>query len=164
MSSLSTLEEYQAIAADLALPRSAYIDSKFRTAQNGETFESVNPANGSVLASITACGQEEVDHAVLKAREAFEDGRWSRMHPSERKQVLIRLCKLINRNRKELAVLESLESGKPIAEIETIDIPEAIHCIQWHAEAIDKLYDQVCLLYTSPSPRDVEESRMPSSA
>ena len=58
-------------------------------------------------------------------------------------RILIRLCKLIKRNAKELAVMESLESGKPIAEIETIDIPETIHCIQWHAESIDKIYDQV---------------------
>lgn len=143
MSSLSTLEEYQSIADELVFPKGAYIDSKFRSASNGDEFESVNPSNGKVLASITACGQEEVDHAVLKAREAFEDGRWSRMHPSERKQILIKLCKLIKRNQKELAVLESLESGKPIAEIESIDIPESIHCIQWHAEAIDKIYDQI---------------------
>ena len=143
MSSLSTLEEYQSIAEDLALPKSAYINSKFKTAANGDTFDSINPANGKVLASIAACGQEEIDYAVLKAREAFEDGRWSKMHPSDRKQVLIKLCKLIKRNAKELAVMESLESGKPIAEIETIDIPETIHCIQWHAEAIDKIYDQV---------------------
>ena len=143
MSSLSTLEEYQAIADELALPKSAYINNKFCTAKSGETFDSVNPANGKVLASITACGQAEIDQAVLKARESFEDGRWSKMHPTERKQVLIKLCKLISRNSKELAVMESLESGKPIAEIETIDIPETIHCIQWHAEAIDKMYDQV---------------------
>ena len=143
MSSLSTLEEYQAIAADLALPKNAYIDNKFRSAASGETFDSVNPANGQVLASIAACGQDEVDLAVLKAREAFEDGRWSKMHPADRKQVLIKLCKLIKRNARELAVMESLESGKPIAEIETIDIPETIHCIQWHAESIDKIYDQV---------------------
>ena len=143
MSSLSTLEEYQAIAENLSLPRTAYINGKFVKAVNGDVFDTVNPANGQVLASISACGQEDVDLAVLKARESFEDGRWTKMHPTERKQVLIRLCKLISRNSKELAVMESIESGKPIAEIETIDIPETIHCIQWHAETIDKIYDQV---------------------
>ncbi|MDF1728390.1 MAG: aldehyde dehydrogenase family protein, partial [Sulfitobacter sp.] len=54
----------------------------------------------------------------------------------------IRLCKLITRNRRELAVMESIESGKPILDCETIDIPETIHCIKWHAEAADKIYDQ----------------------
>src|SRR5699024_9721360 len=64
-------------------------------------------------------------------------------HPSERKDVLIRLCKLIQRHRHELAVLESLDSGKPISDCAVIDIPETIHTISWHAETIDKLYDQV---------------------
>jgi gamma-glutamyl-gamma-aminobutyraldehyde dehydrogenase len=65
------------------------------------------------------------------------------MHPTERKKIIIQLCKLIKRNAHEIAVLESIESGKPIAEIETVDIPESIHCLEWHAEAIDKIYDQV---------------------
>ena len=56
--------------------------------------------------------------------------------------MLIRLCKLITRRRRELAVMESLDAGKPIRDCETIDIPEAIHCIRWHAEAADKIYDQ----------------------
>ena len=64
------------------------------------------------------------------------------MDPDGRKDVLIRLCKLMTRNRRELAVMESIESGKPILDCETIDIPEAIHTIKWHAEAIDKIYDQ----------------------
>ena len=94
------------------------------------------------MADVAACGSEDVDFAVQKAREAFDDGRWRCMHPSERKAVLIKLCKLIARNARELAVLESLDSGKPIADCETIDIPELIHTISWHAEAIDKIYDQ----------------------
>ena len=61
---------------------------------------------------------------------------------TERKETLIRLAKLMGRNRHELAVLESLDAGKPIADCATVDLPEAIHCLLWHAEAIDKLYDQ----------------------
>ncbi len=92
---------------------------------------------------MAACGEEDVDFAVLKAREAFEDGRWSKLHPSERKDTLIRFAKLITRNRRELAVMESLDSGKTIYDCETVDVPETIHCLKWHAEAIDKIYDQV---------------------
>jgi acyl-CoA reductase-like NAD-dependent aldehyde dehydrogenase len=84
-----------------------------------------------------------VDFAVEKARDAFEDGRWSRLHPSERKEVLIRLAKLMKRNARELAVMESLDSGKTIYDCETVDVPETIHCLTWHAELIDKIYDQV---------------------
>jgi gamma-glutamyl-gamma-aminobutyraldehyde dehydrogenase len=103
----------------------------------------LNPATGEPICEIAACDASDVDLAVQKAREAFDQGRWSKMHPADRKDVLIRLAKLMTRNRRELAVLESLESGKPIRDCETIDIPETIHTIKWHAEAIDKLYDQV---------------------
>ncbi len=143
MSTLLTLEEYQSVAGDLTFPSGAYIDGKARAAASGSVFESLNPANGAIVGAVAHCGQTDVDHAVEKARESFEDRRWASLHPSERKEVLIRLCKLIKRNQHELAVLESLESGKPIAEIETVDIPEALHCIAWHAETADKLYDQL---------------------
>ena len=142
MTDLLTHAEYQAIAADLDLPRVPFVDGKFRKG-NGPGMETVNPATGEVLATISTANAKDVDFAVGKAREAFDQGHWSKLHPSARKDVLIRMCKLIARNRRELAVLESIESGKPIRDIEEIDLPETIHCIKWHAEAIDKIYDQV---------------------
>jgi 4-(gamma-glutamylamino)butanal dehydrogenase len=143
MSSLLTREEYEAIAKELQLPSGAVIDGKARPALSGKTFETVNPATGDVLARIAACGKADVDLAVQKAREAFEAGTWSKLHPSLRKKTLIKLTKLIRRHIHELAVLESLESGKPIYDIETVDIPEALHCLEWHAELADKIYDQL---------------------
>ena len=140
---LLTREEYQALAADLDLPTGAWIDGGYRPAISGKTFATINPANGEHLADIAACNADDVDVAVIKAREAFDDGRWSRLHPSERKDVLIRFCKLLTRNARELAVMESLDSGKTIFDCETVDLPETIHCIKWHAELIDKIYDQV---------------------
>ena len=140
---LLTQDEYRAIAANLEFASRAYIDGGYRPAISGETFTSVNPATGAPLAEIAACGAADVDFAVTKAREAFDDGRWSRLHPSARKDVLIRLCKLMTRNAHELAVMESLDSGKTILDCETVDIPEAINCIKWHAELIDKIYDRV---------------------
>lgn len=140
---LLTQDEYNSIAAGLDLPTGAFIDGSFRPAASGKTFTSTNPATGDTLAEIAACGSEDVDFAVEKARESFDDGRWSKRHPSERKDVLIRLCKLMTRNARELAVMESLDSGKTIYDCETVDVPETIHCLKWHAEAIDKIYDQV---------------------
>ncbi|SFL42651.1 aldehyde dehydrogenase [Shimia aestuarii] len=140
---LLTRDEYGAIAANLNFPTGAFIDGSFRPAQSGAVFETVNPATGDKLAEVAACGAQDVDFATEKARDAFEDGRWSRLHPSERKEVLIRLAKLIARNARELAVMESLDSGKTIFDCETVDLPETIHCLKWHAEAIDKIYDQV---------------------
>ena len=143
MSDLLTADEYRAIAAGLNFPTQAFVDGSFRPAKSGKTFDSVNPATGDALAKVAACGPEDVDFAVEKAREAFDDGRWSRLHPSERKEALIRLAKLMKRNARELAVLESLDSGKTIYDCETVDVPETIHCLIWHAELIDKIYDQV---------------------
>ena len=143
MSSLLTRDEYQAIAETLVLPSGAYIDGKFTAAASGESFETINPATGGALNQIAACGEAEVDQAVRKAREAFEDGRWSKLHPTERKKTIIKLCKLIRRHQHELAVLESLESGKPINDVETVDLPETLQCLEWHAETTDKIYDQV---------------------
>jgi len=143
MSELLTTEEYKAIAAGLTFPTQAFIDGTFRPAKSGATFDTIDPATGKVLAKLAACGAADVDFAVEKARDAFEDGRWSRLHPGERKEVLIRLAKLIRRNARELAVMESLDSGKTIYDCETVDVPETIHVIKWHAELIDKIYDQV---------------------
>jgi len=136
MSDLMTRAEYAAIAGALDFPRTAFIDGKYR-AGTGDAFDTINPATGETLATIAGCGAADVDFAVGKAREAFDQGHWSKMHPSERKEVLIQLCKLLTRNRRELAVMESLDSGKPILDCETIDVPETIHCIKWHAEAVD---------------------------
>lgn len=149
MTDLLTHEEYRALAAGLDLPQNAWIDGCYRPAISGKTFETVNPATGAVIGTVAACDASDVDLAVAKAREAFDDGRWSRLHPGARKDVLVRLAKLMERNARELAVMESIDSGKTIYDCENVDIPEAIHVIKWHGELIDKIYDQV-----SPASND----------
>ena len=141
MSDLLTAQEYRAIAATMAIGGNAFIDGIGRPASSGETFTTTNPATGDELARVAACGKADVDLAVRKAREAFADGRWRNQAPAERKRVLIAFAKLIERNRHELAVLESLDSGKPVAECQTIDLHETINTIRWNAELIDKIYD-----------------------
>jgi gamma-glutamyl-gamma-aminobutyraldehyde dehydrogenase len=141
MSELLSREDYGSIASTLDAPRGAFIDGGFRPG-GGAALVTSNPATGDAIAEISACDAGDVDLAVAKAREAFERGTWARRHPAARKDVLIRLAKLMTRNRRELAVMESLDSGKPIRDCELIDVPEAINCLKWHAEAVDKLYDQ----------------------
>ena len=149
MSGLLTHEEYKAIEKSLDFPTNAFINGQFQSSKSGNTFETTNPATGKVIANIAACNSEDVDHAVTKAREAFDQGHWSKLHPSVRKEGLIKLSKLIKRNIHELAVMESVDSGKPIRDCETIDLPETIACLLWHAEAVDKIYDQ-----TAPAGED----------
>ena len=145
---LLTKDEYAALAGSIDFPRAAFIDGKFRKG-SGKKLITVNPATGETIAEIAACNAKDVDFAVKRAREAFDQGHWSKMHPSARKEVLIKLAKLIKRNRRELAVMESLDSGKTILDCETIDVPETIATIKWHAEAVDKIYDQ-----TAPASDD----------
>lgn len=133
--------DYAAIAKGLKFQSQAYINGAFVAAQSGAVFPSLNPATGEVLAQVAACGKADVDIAVQHARTAFEDGRWSRLHPSERKATLLVFAQLLEDNQTELAVLESVDSGKPVGECVAVDIPETIKTIRWHAELIDKIYD-----------------------
>ncbi len=138
---LLTAAQYAALAQSIQLPTQAFVDGAFRPALSGKTFETTNPATGQSLAQIAACGPEDVDVAVAAAKAAYEDGRWSRLSPGERKHILLRFADLLEQNAHELAVMETLDSGKPIRECQNTDVPEAIHTIRWHAELIDKLYD-----------------------
>ena len=137
-----TQADIAALAGTVERPMQAFIGGKYVDSVTGETFESVNPADRSVIASIASCGAIDVDIAVSAARAAFDTGVWSQSHPSIRKAVLKRLAELMDRDRVELAVLESLESGKPIRDCLNIDVPETARCIEWFAEGIDKIYDQ----------------------
>ena len=110
---------------------------------SGKTFVTGNPATGKELAHIASCGKEDVDRAVAVARKTFESGVWSKMHPTERKKIFLRLCSLMEKHMVELAVLESLDSGKPIRENLCTDLPETIECLEWHAEYTDKQYGSI---------------------
>ena len=130
-------------AAGLQIEGRAFIDGKYLPALSGKTFEARNPANGQLLAQIAECDRADVDVAVRSARKAFESGVWSRMAPADRKRVLLKLSELMLEYREELALLESLNVGKPITNALTGDIVSSAGCIQWYAEAIDKLYGEV---------------------
>ena len=143
MSNLLSKKEYMSIADKIKFPVDPYIEGKFQKSKSGNIMETINPASGSVLTNVSACDKDDVNYAVEVSRRAFDSGEWSSKHPSERKSILLKLAQLIEQNQTELAVLESLESGKPISECVLTDLPETIVTIQWHAEAIDKIYDQV---------------------
>ncbi|GAB7528571.1 aldehyde dehydrogenase [Pseudomonas sp. 3A(2025)] len=141
MAELLSKEQYAAIAANLKFPTQSFIDGEFRDALSGKTFATTNPATGELLANVAAGASEDVDVAVAAAKRAFEDGRWSKLSPGQRKHILLAFAQLLEDNAHELAVLESLDSGKPIQECQNVDVPETIHTLRWHAELIDKIYD-----------------------
>lgn len=131
-----------ALAASLKMPTQAVIGGRSVDAASGKTFDTHNPATGEVLASIADCGAVDVDRAVAAGRKAF-DGPWGSMAPADRKRLILRFASLIEAHASELATIETLEGGKPITDTSTIDLPETIETLRWHAEAADKIYDQL---------------------
>jgi acyl-CoA reductase-like NAD-dependent aldehyde dehydrogenase len=130
-------------AKSIELPTQAFINGRYVDSASGATFARVNPATGQHLADVAAGDTRDIDAAVAAARAAFESGSWSGQAPAARKQVLQRFAELIRTHRDELALLETLDTGKPISDSLNVDIPAAARCIQWYAEAIDKIYDEV---------------------
>ncbi|MGX5851140.1 aldehyde dehydrogenase [Mesorhizobium sp. PL10] len=135
--------DYKTQAQSIRLPTSMIVNGNPVAALSGKTYPTINPATGKVLADLPAGSAADVNSAVAAARQAFEDGRWSKLTPANRKQVLLRLASVIEENALELALMESIDSGKTITDCINIDVPEAVNSLRWHAEAIDKIYDQV---------------------
>ena len=138
-----THADWKAHAAALTFRNQLWINGRAVPAADGRRFASVNPATGQVLTEVARGAAADIDSAVSAARQAFSDGRWSRQAPAARKEVLLRLAALIRENLAELALLDCLDMGKPITDAVTIDAPGSAHFFQWHAEALDKLYDEI---------------------
>lgn len=121
----------------------AFINGKFVDAASGETYDNISPRNGKVINQVASTDLEDVNRAVAAARRAFEAGHWSRMAPKDRKKVLIRFACLFEKNMDELAILETIDMGKPIAESRAIDVHAVLDTMQWYAECPDKIYGEV---------------------
>ncbi|HEV7716856.1 MAG TPA: aldehyde dehydrogenase family protein, partial [Steroidobacteraceae bacterium] len=125
-------------------PRSqVFIDGRFVSSANGATFDNINPATGRSLGVVAAGEQIDIERAVASGRAAFRRGSWSQQPPKTRKKVLLKLAELMLTHREELALLETLDMGKPISDSLAVDIPSAANCIRWYGEAVDKIYDEV---------------------
>src|SRR6478672_10332645 len=127
--------------AEVRLRTQMFTGGRFVDAVSGRTYEVENPANGQTIAEVAEGGVEDVDRAVEAARRAAPG--WAATSPADRKKVLQRFADLIDANSEELARIETLDVGKPISDTRSLDIPDSAATIRWHAEATDKLYDQV---------------------
>jgi acyl-CoA reductase-like NAD-dependent aldehyde dehydrogenase len=130
-------------AGALKVRTGVFVDGAFRAAASGATFDCISPIDGRLLAKVSSGDAIDVDSAVASARAASERGDWARQAPKERKRVLLRLAESILANHEELALTETLDMGKPISDALSVDVPSTANCIQWFAEAIDKIYDEV---------------------
>ncbi|RDH80543.1 aldehyde dehydrogenase [Mycolicibacterium moriokaense] len=135
---LTTLDDWTRLAGEITPRTEIYIDGKYRAAASGATFDSVNPATGEVLARVSSAEAVDVDAAVASGRAAFESGVWSRSSASHRKRVLRRLSELIGDHSEELALLDSMDMGKLVAEAHTVDVPSAADLFAFYGEAVDQ--------------------------
>ena len=140
--------DWRARACALAFDGRALIGGQRVPSHSGETFDCVSPIDGRVLTQVARCRDTDVDAAVGAARQAFEDGRWSHQAPAARKRVLQRFADRILAAKDELALLETLDMGKPVQHSLATDVGLTVRTIAWYAEAIDKIYDEV-----APTPR-----------
>ncbi len=131
------------LSKTIIFPNKAIINGQKVTSLSKKTLPLINPANGEKLVDVTDCRPEDADLAVQYARQTFESGVWSKQAPSERKQILLRWADLIEKHQDELSLMESLNAGKPISDCTNVDLPGAIKCIRWTAEATDKVYDEI---------------------
>ena len=115
-----------------------FINGEFTDAKDGERFKTINPASEDVLAEVVAAGPADVDRAVAAARDAY-DHRWRDLPGRERAKYLFRLARLIQERARELAVLESIDNGKPIRESRDVDLPLVAAHFFYYAGWADKL-------------------------
>ena len=134
---------WQQRASALKIEGRAFIDGRLVAAADGRSFEDLSPIDGLTIASVARCGAADVDAAVRAARRSFERGVWRGSDPKQRKRVLLRFAELIHADLERLALLETLDVGKPILNSINVDVPFAAECISYYAEFADKLYDEV---------------------
>jgi acyl-CoA reductase-like NAD-dependent aldehyde dehydrogenase len=138
-----TLDDWLQRAGAIEPRTEAFIDGRFVPAASGRTFDDVAGRNGAVIARVAEGDAEDVDRAVAAARRSFDDRRWADRSPADRKRILLGFAERIRAAREELALLESLDVGKPIRDTLAVDVPSAAKTIQWYAETIDKVYGDV---------------------
>lgn len=137
------LAYWQNKAKSLPIETRLFINGEYCSAADNTTFETISPAEQKTLAQVARGKKTDIDQAVQAARSVFERGDWSQASPAQRKAVLLKFASLIEQHHEELALLETLDTGKPIRHSLRDDIPGAARAIRWYAEAIDKIYGEV---------------------
>lgn len=122
---------------DIAPSYGLFVDGEFREAADGKVFKTVSPATEEVLSEVAQAGPEDVDAAVRAARAAF--ARWSALPGAERAKYLFRIARILQERARELAVLETLDNGKPIRETRDADLPLVAAHFFYYAGWADKL-------------------------
>src|ERR1700733_2485679 len=110
-----------------------YIDGKFVNAASGKTLSVYNPATGEVMAQVPEAEAADVDQGVRAARRAFDEGPWTKMSPSQRGRLMLKLADLMEQHLEELAEIESMDNGKPVSVARVADVPLAVDLFRYMA-------------------------------
>ncbi|ELB7344519.1 aldehyde dehydrogenase PuuC [Klebsiella michiganensis] len=137
------LAYWQEKANNIAIETQLFINGEYSAAADNSVFATVDPTAQQTLAEVARGKKADVDRAVQAARSVFDRGDWSQASPAQRKAVLHKFADLMEAHREELALLETLDTGKPIRHSLRDDVPGAARAIRWYAEAIDKVYGEV---------------------
>ena len=143
MTAPHTRDSWESLASGLKIRTQAFIDGQYVDAASGKTFDCLSPIDGRSLGRVAECGAEDIERAVLASRRSFDAGAWSEARPTHRKKVLLKFAQLIERHGDELAILESLDMGKPVGDARAVDVAATIRCMAWTGEALDKVYGEV---------------------
>ncbi|WP_137819043.1 aldehyde dehydrogenase [Pseudomonas sp. 2FG] len=138
-----TRADWEQRAQALVIEGRAFIHGEYTAAVSAATFDCISPVDGRLLTKVASCDLADAERAVADARATFESGLWSRLSPVKRKQAMIRFADLLDAHAEELALLETLDMGKPISDALGVDVPGASRAIRWSGEAVDKIYDEV---------------------
>jgi acyl-CoA reductase-like NAD-dependent aldehyde dehydrogenase len=133
----------------LNFPSDLFISGSYHKSISEKSFDNISPIDGKKINQISFAQQADIDKAVSSARKVFEKGHWSNMPPGQRKKILLKFAQLIERDRLELSLLDTIDMGKTINDTYNADLPTSIDNIEWYAEIIDKLFDDV-----SPSSKE----------
>ena len=143
------IENIKKIKSNLNYPSQLFINGKYQKSISEKSFENISPIDGSIVNQVFFAEQEDIDLAVFKAKETFNKGYWSNLSPGERKKILLKFAILLERDRLELSLLDTIDMGKTINDTYNADLPTSIDNIEWYAEIIDKLFDDI-----SPSSKE----------
>ena len=143
---MTTPTDWHARAARLQPETRAFVAGRYCHARDGRTFDCLSPVDGRLLGKVAWCGAADVDAAVQAARQAFEREDWAGLPPRERKARLLRLAGLIEQHAEELALLETLDMGKPVSDALAVDMAGSAYTFAWYAEAVDKWSGEVAPL------------------
>ena len=135
--------EWESKAKALTIRNLAFINGQYVPAASGKTFSCLSPIDGLLITQVAECEQEDVERAVKASRQTFEAGVWSDSSPVHRKKILQKFALLIEQHAEELALLESIDMGKPVADALSIDVSASVRCLSWTAEAVDKVYGEI---------------------